>query len=118
MVRFFSRRMLFVYGISVFLSMAAEAHNGAVAIALPMAEITLDGDFSDWSENLPRYAIEIPEYGIVSENGDDLEASFQVGYNLEKKHLYVAITVRDQSLSFTPAYAGSGICRFRHMEFR
>ena len=33
------------------------AHNGAVAIAVPVSGIAIDGDLSDWPEDLRRYPI-------------------------------------------------------------
>lgn len=43
------------------------AHNGAVAVALPMGDITLDGDLGDWPKNLPHYPIAIPELWPVGQ---------------------------------------------------
>jgi hypothetical protein len=34
------------------LTRLAQAHNGAVAIAVPVEGITIDGDFSDWPEGM------------------------------------------------------------------
>jgi len=39
------------YGCSV------EAHNGKVAIAVPVEGIVVDGDLSDWPEDMRRYPI-------------------------------------------------------------
>lgn len=40
-----------------------QAHNGAVAIAVPVAGITIDGDFSDWPAEMRRYPILLQEDG-------------------------------------------------------
>ena len=34
-----------------------QAHNGAVAIAVPVEGIVVDGDLSDWPDNLIRYPL-------------------------------------------------------------
>ena len=39
------------------------AHNGAVAIAVPVEGISVDGDISDWPEELRRYPIALVESG-------------------------------------------------------
>ena len=41
-----------------------QAHNGAVAIAVPVVGITIDGDLSDWPEDMTRYPIQRFEYGV------------------------------------------------------
>jgi hypothetical protein len=37
------------------------AHNGAVALAYPVENITVDGDFGDWPDGLPSYPIALTE---------------------------------------------------------
>jgi hypothetical protein len=37
----------------------AAAHDGSIAIALPVEGITIDGDLSDWPEELPSYPISL-----------------------------------------------------------
>ena len=74
-----------------------EAHSGTVAIAVPVAGITLDGDFSDWPAEMRRYPILYREYGISLKNAEDFQGSFQVGYNATENALYVAVEVVDES---------------------
>jgi len=48
---------------------SAPAHNGAVTIAVPVEEITVDGDLSDWPDYMHRYPISgsVPiGYGILA----------------------------------------------------
>ncbi len=44
-------------------SLPALAHNGAVALAYPIDGIIIDGDLSDWSDDMRRYPITIIGYG-------------------------------------------------------
>ncbi|MBI2503514.1 MAG: hypothetical protein HYW07_09835, partial [Candidatus Latescibacteria bacterium] len=45
------------------LASSAEAHNGAVAIAVPVEGIKIDGDLSDWPARMRRYPILHSELG-------------------------------------------------------
>jgi signal transduction histidine kinase/ligand-binding sensor domain-containing protein len=78
---------------------SAAAHNAAVALAVPMGEITVDGDFTDWPEDAPRYDIRMIEYGQAPTDGQDLSAAFRVGYSAVHRRLYVAVEVEDQSVT-------------------
>ena len=73
----------------------AYAHNGALAIAAPLSGITIDGDLSDWPEDLERYPISMPEFGVRPRNAEDLQAAFRLGYNLTEKALYIAVEVQE-----------------------
>ena len=75
----------------------AHAHNGRVALAYPVANITLDGDLSDWPEDLVAYPVDTPRKGVPPRDANDFEASFRVGYNLEENAFYLAVKVRDES---------------------
>ena len=74
-----------------------EAHNGAVAIAVPVAGITIDGDFSDWPTEMRRYPILHRKDGVRLKNAEDFQGSFRVGYNATENTLYVAVEVQDES---------------------
>ena len=43
--------------LSLLYVLPAEAHNGAVALAVPIEGIVVDGDLSDWPEDMRRYAV-------------------------------------------------------------
>ncbi|MCG8305897.1 MAG: serine hydrolase [Cytophagales bacterium] len=66
------------------------------AHAYPIANIAVDGDVSDWPENVTRYSIE-NVYGNALENAEDFEAYFMVGHNLLSQSLYIAVVVSDDA---------------------
>ncbi|MCF7765003.1 MAG: hypothetical protein K9N62_15145 [Verrucomicrobia bacterium] len=74
------------------------AHNGAVAVARPVAGIVVDGEFSDWPPDLPVQTIGLTEFGSRPVDERDLKATFRVGYNASEDALFVAVEVRDQSV--------------------
>ena len=82
----------------VMLSAETYADNGAVATAVPVSGIVVDGDLSDWPTSLKDYPIAYPERGDVPKSAEDLQASFRIGYNQEEQLLYVAVLVRDECL--------------------
>jgi len=57
------------------------AHNGAVAVAMPVDGITVDGDLSDWPDGLATHEITFPEYGDRPTSDGDLKAHFRVGHD-------------------------------------
>ena len=73
------------------------AHNGAVAIAVPIEGIMVDGDLSDWPEGMKEYPIERCEYGDKPVDEEDFQGSFRIGYNEQENALYVAVEVQDES---------------------
>ena len=74
------------------------ADNGAVATAVPISAITVDGDLSDWPASLRQYPISYPERGDSPQSLEDLQANFRIGYNQEEQLLYVAVHVQDESI--------------------
>jgi hypothetical protein len=83
-------------GMVLFCACGVEAHNGAVAIALPVTGIVVDGDLSDWPEGMRRYPIALPEW-VSPRDTEDFEGSFRIGYDAQENALYVAVEVRDGS---------------------
>ena len=77
---------------------STHAHNGAVAIAVPVEGIVVDGDFTDWPEDMVRYPISRLEYGVRPTDAEDFQAFFRVGLNLQENALYLAIEVDDESM--------------------
>ena len=74
----------------------ASAHNGKIAYARPLGNITVDGKLSDWPKNAMQYNIDIDlNNGRLNGNHTDFSGFFQVGYRLDNKSLYLAITVTD-----------------------
>ena len=86
-------------GLAVFLVLPhlAQAHNGAVALAVPVEGIVVDGDLSDWPDDLVRHPITRSEYGVPPVDSADLSASFRIGYD-PTGTLYIAIEVTDESI--------------------
>jgi hypothetical protein len=80
------------------LALPANAHNGAVATAAPLADIVIDGDLSDWPQNMERYPIALPESGEPPRDEGDLQAFFPVGLNAGENELYLAVEVADESV--------------------
>ncbi|MBT3344746.1 MAG: hypothetical protein HN712_28290 [Gemmatimonadetes bacterium] len=74
-----------------------DAHNGRLAMGLPLDDITVDGDLSDWPEDLPRYAITMAEFGKPPSGPQDFAADFRVGYSPTTHRIYVAVEVVDES---------------------
>ena len=87
--------------LSPILSTPAEAHNGAVAIAMPVEGIKLDGDFSDWPADLRRYPI-AHKSGDAPLSAEDIQGFFHIGYQTEGNVLYVAVEVQDDSIVEIP----------------
>jgi serine phosphatase RsbU (regulator of sigma subunit) len=77
---------------------SAIAHNGAVAVAVPVEGITIDGDLSDWPEGMERYPIALMESGDAPTGEEDFQGSFRIGYNEQENALYVAVEVQDESV--------------------
>jgi ligand-binding sensor domain-containing protein len=90
MVRFYPI-LLILFG----LVWLAGAHNGAVAIAVPVEGITIDGDLSDWPEGMREYPIRIVTQGGDPAGDDDFSARFQVAYSAAEHSLYVGVAVED-----------------------
>ena len=85
----------------------ARAHNGAAGVLLPVKGITLDGDLSDWPDDLPIYALEALGVTVPPTDAADLEASFQMGVDVAQNVLYVAVNVSaDESTVLDTSYAG------------
>lgn len=69
----------------------------AIAYAIPIDGITLDGDLSEWPEDMTTYSIKNAELGDDPENKEDFEGNFRVGYNREQGEIYIGIEISDES---------------------
>jgi len=78
-------------------TLPSHAQNGAIAHAVSVSNIVIDGDLSDWPDDLPRNPISLVEYGEAPRDSSDFSAEFRVGFNLAENALYLALEVRDQS---------------------
>lgn len=79
-----------------------DSRNDAIAYAYPIDKITIDGDLSDWPEDIETYPIVDGHVGAVVKNDADLRARYRVGYNVAEQSLYVAVEVDDDSLVIDP----------------
>ncbi len=75
-----------------------ESRNDSIAMAYPIANITIDGDLSDWPAEMSTYSIGDGKAGAAINDAADLTASYRVGYNVDEQAIYVAVTVSDESL--------------------
>ena len=71
------------------------AHNGKVAYAYPLGKITIDGDFSDWPQNVVKYKIGTTLSETKPASDADFSGFFQVGYSTDNRSLYIAFTIID-----------------------
>ncbi len=78
---------------------SALADNGQIAYALPMKAITIDGDLSDWPDNMPGYPINGDGSPVAVAGGENYSAFFRAGYNSQNRSIYLAIEVTDQNHS-------------------
>ena len=74
------------------------AHNGSVALAVPVEEIVVDGDFSDWPVEARRYSVARFGYGDPPGDESDLKAWFSLGYDISGNALYLAVEVEDDAV--------------------
>lgn len=71
------------------------AHNGTIGYAYPLGKITVDGDFSDWPKTIIKYPLSYNLSETRPRDGADYTGFFQIGYRMENKSLYLAITITD-----------------------
>ncbi|MEW6752504.1 MAG: ATP-binding protein [Candidatus Latescibacterota bacterium] len=77
---------------------SAQAGPEALAIALPVPQIRVDGDLADWPADATRYPVSIVGAGNAMRDARDCVASFRVGYSFAENALYVALEVEDDSV--------------------
>ena len=74
----------------------------AIAYAIPLDNIILDGDLSDWPEDMTHYPIKNAELGKAPKNKEDFHGRFRIGYHKAKNELYVAMEIMDESTVTVP----------------
>ena len=95
-------RML-VYCLAVVaITTPVRAHNGHAALAVPLQGIVIDGDLSDWPEDMQRYPVAYEYGGDTLQGGGDYRANFRVGHDDIKNILYVAVEIIDDSVLRAP----------------
>ena len=78
---------------------AAPGHDGVISLALPLEEVAIDGDLSEWPEEYPSYGA--GNFLVALPNDDaDLSVSFQVAFDEWEKRLLVAVKVADDVHAF------------------
>jgi len=101
------RSLLCAFALVLAVAGSVQAYNDAIAIAVPLEGIKVDGELSDWPADLPVYLIRenTDAYGQTDLSGTLLDTSadfsprFRVGYSAEEQLIYVALEVRDDSLT-------------------
>ncbi|MFA6107719.1 MAG: ATP-binding protein [Candidatus Latescibacterota bacterium] len=68
-----------------------------VALAYPVSGIVVDGDLSDWPDDLSRYPIATVEGYDPPDHPGDFVGTFRVGYDERENALYVAVEMTDDS---------------------
>ena len=76
---------------------STQAHNGAVAIAVAVDRITIDGDLSEWPEGMVKYPISVLGHGDYPGAEEDFQGWFRIGYSALENALYMAVETRDES---------------------
>jgi CubicO group peptidase (beta-lactamase class C family) len=99
-VRFFVFSLL-LFAVIFTASQKPYAHSGPMATAFPVSNITIDGDLSDWSQNLPVYPINHSN-SITKENESEIKGQFQVGYDRSNNKIVVAIQIQDDEIITEP----------------
>jgi CubicO group peptidase (beta-lactamase class C family) len=78
-------------------SVAIQAHNGALAYAHAVENITVDADLSDWPLHAKRHSIRYYQDGYLPKDSTDTGGYFMMGYNIETQSLYVGVEFFDNS---------------------
>ena len=96
------------------------AHNGSTAYALPLEGITIDGDLSDWPDDLQVYPVrEITSTKALIrtdltatelDTSADFSPEFMVGYSLAEQFIYVALRVRDDETQVGGGFGLTDAC--------
>ena len=87
-----------ITGLICHLATPAHTHNGAVALAIPLENITIDGDLSDWPNGMTYYAVDNPEFQLPPKDTTDFQGHFRIGYNASESALYIATETTDESI--------------------
>lgn len=74
-----------------------QAHNGALAIAVPVEGIKIDGDFSDWPVGMKQYPIAFLTAGDHPRGEEDFKGAFRIGHSARENALYLAVEMQDES---------------------
>ena len=76
----------------------ADLYNGKIVLVYPAEGIVVDGDLTDWPDDLEKHPIPLHISGVPPRDERDFQAHFQIAYNTAENALYVAVEARDDSL--------------------
>ncbi len=109
-----------LHAIALFCLMAGVAQAAASTIeAVPLTGINVDGDLSDWPEDVEKHLVGLSEseyyertdiYHADLSTSADLSPYFRIGYNEEENLLYIGLEVRDDELVTNSDYSLSDGC--------
>ena len=71
--------------------------NGAVATAVPLGTIVVDGDLCDWPNQIQQHPISQILFGQSSGSPTDISATFCIGFRETENAFYCGVTVTDDS---------------------
>jgi ligand-binding sensor domain-containing protein len=84
--------------LNAFVCDRVDAHNGSLALAVPVVDIALDGNLSDWPTEMQWREIAMLGAGESARSEADFKGRFAVGYSAPENALFVAVEVMDQSI--------------------
>ncbi|MFC1525571.1 SpoIIE family protein phosphatase [Candidatus Latescibacterota bacterium] len=76
-------------------ALPAATHNGAVATAVPVEGITVDGELGDWPTTVHWHPIENWYAGGPGRGADDFSARVAFAHDPARRQLLVAVDIRD-----------------------
>ena len=91
-----------IFSFLLFLSHYSLATNGSIAYIYPISGITVDGNLSDWPNDIRLYQMETTHYGGGLKSPEDGNATWRAGYDASTGHLYVGVTMIDDDYVKTP----------------
>ncbi|OAB77992.1 serine hydrolase domain-containing protein [Cochleicola gelatinilyticus] len=80
------------------LTQTTYAHNGKIAFAIHVNNITIDGNLNDWPTNISTFSVkEVVANPLDGKN--DFNAQINLGYNIKAQSLYFNIEIMDDVYS-------------------
>lgn len=96
-------RTVFFLALACSTCQSVHAHNGHIASAEPVNDITIDGDLSDWPSEMKRQFIASTIFLCDgSTDRDGFKGSYRVGCNYQENALYVAFEIEDDTIVLDP----------------
>ena len=90
-------RILSLCLVTLFSASVVLAHHTLTAVAPVVSGIVIDGDLSDWPDNVLTLPIARSRFGAAADSVDDLQAWFRVAHDPDSSRLYVAVEMVDDS---------------------